>query len=222
MPKNFGQKDGLTQMGFSFPRALLSSLLFRWAASSAFSPKLFKKCYFSNAVCFIWSSKVLEFEKIVCIRRHRNSAYKIKYHYLVIIVNGQRLKIKAIICSLWLVWVMQAGPRICLGREFAYRQMKIFAATLLYFFKFKMWDEKKEVSYRTMLTLQIDGGLHLGAFRRWRCFNLIYSHSIVTCALINMHVKKKKKKKTLIFKTSLWLCQICVVHWYHVKPCIWE
>ncbi|XP_020084747.1 cytochrome P450 704C1-like [Ananas comosus] len=60
----------------------------------------------------------------------------------------------------------QAGPRICLGREFAYRQMKIFAATLLYFFKFKMWDEKKKVGYRTMLTLQIDGGLHLGAFRR--------------------------------------------------------
>ncbi|CAM0903273.1 unnamed protein product [Alopecurus aequalis] len=29
----------------------------------------------------------------------------------------------------------QAGPRICLGKEFAYRQMKIFAAVLLYLFR---------------------------------------------------------------------------------------
>ncbi|KAF7027915.1 hypothetical protein CFC21_039904 [Triticum aestivum] len=34
----------------------------------------------------------------------------------------------------------QAGPRICLGKEFAYRQMKIFAAVLLYLFKFEMWE----------------------------------------------------------------------------------
>ncbi|KAJ4759432.1 Cytochrome P450 704C1 [Rhynchospora pubera] len=60
----------------------------------------------------------------------------------------------------------QAGPRICLGKEFAYRQMKIFAATLLFFFKFQMWDETREVKWRTMLTLQIDGGLPLRAMQR--------------------------------------------------------
>ncbi|KAJ3684277.1 hypothetical protein LUZ61_013441 [Rhynchospora tenuis] len=60
----------------------------------------------------------------------------------------------------------QAGPRICLGKEFAYRQMKIFAATLLHLFKFKMWDETHEVKWKTALTLQIDGGLPLRAMRR--------------------------------------------------------
>ncbi|KAJ4811900.1 Cytochrome P450 [Rhynchospora pubera] len=60
----------------------------------------------------------------------------------------------------------QAGPRICLGKEFAYRQMKIVVATLLYFFKFEMWDSSREVRSRTMLTLQIDGGLHLRATHR--------------------------------------------------------
>ncbi|KAJ4811898.1 Cytochrome P450 704C1 [Rhynchospora pubera] len=60
----------------------------------------------------------------------------------------------------------QAGPRICLGKEFAYRQMKIVAATLLYFFKFQLWDSSREVKIRTMLTLQIDGGLHLRAMHR--------------------------------------------------------
>ncbi|KAL3645254.1 hypothetical protein CASFOL_010434 [Castilleja foliolosa] len=60
----------------------------------------------------------------------------------------------------------QAGPRICLGREFAYRQMKVFSAVLLSAFSFKLADEKKPVNYRTMLTLQIDGGLHLRASSR--------------------------------------------------------
>ncbi|CAA2955789.1 cytochrome P450 704C1-like [Olea europaea subsp. europaea] len=63
----------------------------------------------------------------------------------------------------------QAGPRICLGKEFAYRQMKIFAAVLLGVFSFKLNDEKKAVNYRTMLTLQIDGGLHLRAAHRFGC-----------------------------------------------------
>ncbi|KAK4489493.1 hypothetical protein RD792_005302 [Penstemon davidsonii] len=60
----------------------------------------------------------------------------------------------------------QAGPRICLGKEFAYRQMKVFASVLLSAFSFKMADENKAVNYRTMLTLQIDGGLYLLASRR--------------------------------------------------------
>ncbi|KAK3022196.1 hypothetical protein RJ639_047018 [Escallonia herrerae] len=60
----------------------------------------------------------------------------------------------------------QAGPRICLGKDFAYRQMKILAAVLLFFFKFKLGDKSKEASYRTMFTLHIDKGLHLYAFPR--------------------------------------------------------
>ncbi|KAG8381444.1 hypothetical protein BUALT_Bualt06G0122600 [Buddleja alternifolia] len=57
----------------------------------------------------------------------------------------------------------QAGPRICLGKEFAYRQMKVFASVLLSAFSFKLVDEHKPVNYRPMLTLQIDGGLRLRA-----------------------------------------------------------
>ncbi|XP_073000900.1 cytochrome P450 704C1-like isoform X1 [Typha latifolia] len=60
----------------------------------------------------------------------------------------------------------QAGPRICLGKEFAYRQMKILAAILVYFFRFRMWDEKQTVKCNAMITLQIDGGLHLCASHR--------------------------------------------------------
>ncbi|KAJ6879243.1 hypothetical protein NC652_032728 [Populus alba x Populus x berolinensis] len=54
----------------------------------------------------------------------------------------------------------QAGPRICLGKEFAYRQMKIFAAVLVTSFTFKLADERKPVNYRTMINLHVDGGLH--------------------------------------------------------------
>nr|UHB15518.1 cytochrome P450 [Paris polyphylla] len=54
-----------------------------------------------------------------------------------------------------------AGPRICLGKDFAYKQMKILAAVLLHFFKFKLEDESKTATYRTMLTLHIDKGLPL-------------------------------------------------------------
>jgi cytochrome P450 len=60
----------------------------------------------------------------------------------------------------------QAGPRICLGKEFAYRQMEILSAVLLNFFRFKLVDERKEATYRTMFTLHMDQGLHLYAFPR--------------------------------------------------------
>ncbi|XP_068636121.1 cytochrome P450 704C1-like [Aristolochia californica] len=59
-----------------------------------------------------------------------------------------------------------AGPRICLGKEFAYRQMKIISMVLLHYFRFQLEDEKKEVKYKTMFTLHLDGGLHLQAFSR--------------------------------------------------------
>ncbi|XWS45969.1 hypothetical protein CRYUN_Cryun14cG0024800 [Craigia yunnanensis] len=60
----------------------------------------------------------------------------------------------------------QAGPRICLGKEFAYRQMKIFSAVLVRCFVFKLSDENRTVSYRTMINLHVDGGLHVRAFHR--------------------------------------------------------
>ncbi|KAL5215229.1 hypothetical protein ABZP36_004381 [Zizania latifolia] len=60
----------------------------------------------------------------------------------------------------------QAGPRICLGKEFACRQMKIFSAVLLYFFRFEMWDENSTVGYRPMLTLKMDRPLYLRATYR--------------------------------------------------------
>nr|GMC80388.1 cytochrome P450 704C1-like [Ipomoea batatas] len=55
----------------------------------------------------------------------------------------------------------QAGPRICLGKDFAYRQMKIFSAVLLQCFIFKLKDDKKAAHYKTMINLLIDGGLHV-------------------------------------------------------------
>ncbi|KAJ9679153.1 hypothetical protein PVL29_021164 [Vitis rotundifolia] len=60
----------------------------------------------------------------------------------------------------------QAGPRVCLGKDFAYRQMKIFSAILLSSFTFKLSDENKAVNYRTMINLLINGGLHIHASHR--------------------------------------------------------
>ncbi|KAG7570578.1 Cytochrome P450 superfamily [Arabidopsis thaliana x Arabidopsis arenosa] len=59
-----------------------------------------------------------------------------------------------------------AGPRICPGKDFAYRQMKIVAMALLHFFRFKMADEKSNVCYKRMLTLHVEGELHLCAIPR--------------------------------------------------------
>jgi cytochrome P450 len=59
-----------------------------------------------------------------------------------------------------------AGPRICLGKDFAYLQMKIVSIALLRFFRFNLADDTKNVTYRTMFTLHIDGGLHLCAISR--------------------------------------------------------
>ncbi|CAL5041669.1 unnamed protein product [Urochloa decumbens] len=60
----------------------------------------------------------------------------------------------------------QAGPRVCLGKEFTYRQMKIFAAVLLYLFRFQMWDADATVGYRPTLTLKMDGPLYVRASPR--------------------------------------------------------
>ncbi|KAG8391703.1 hypothetical protein BUALT_Bualt01G0214800 [Buddleja alternifolia] len=59
------------------------------------------------------------------------------------------------------------GPRICLGKDFAYRQMKIVSAALVHFFRFKLSDEStRNVTYRTMLTLHISGTLNIHAVPR--------------------------------------------------------
>lgn len=73
---------------------------------------------------------------------------------------------------------MQAGPRICLGKEFAYKQMKVFASVLLSAFSFKLADECKPVNYRATLTLQIDGGLHLRAGFRNKNKEITEKHSV--------------------------------------------
>jgi cytochrome P450 len=53
-----------------------------------------------------------------------------------------------------------------LGKEFAYRQMKIFSAVLLYMFRFEMWERDSTVGYRPMLTLKMDGPLYVRALPR--------------------------------------------------------
>ncbi|KAI4356832.1 hypothetical protein L6164_000819 [Bauhinia variegata] len=59
-----------------------------------------------------------------------------------------------------------AGPRICLGKEFAYRQMKIVSSTLLRFFRFKLATETRNITYRTMFTLHMDKGLLVSVIPR--------------------------------------------------------
>ncbi|XP_044492340.1 cytochrome P450 704C1-like isoform X2 [Mangifera indica] len=58
------------------------------------------------------------------------------------------------------------GPRICLGKDLAYRQMKIASMALLHFFHFKLADDTKNLTYKTMFSLHIDGNLHLRAIPR--------------------------------------------------------
>ncbi|KAL6569415.1 hypothetical protein OROMI_013929 [Orobanche minor] len=62
--------------------------------------------------------------------------------------------------------LFMAGPRTCLGRDFAYRQMKIVSAALLHFFRFRLSDEASNVTYRTMFTLHISGSLNVHAVSR--------------------------------------------------------
>ncbi|GAB2260382.1 hypothetical protein Droror1_Dr00011237 [Drosera rotundifolia] len=60
----------------------------------------------------------------------------------------------------------QAGPRMCLGKEFAYKQMKIFCAVMISSFTFKLADERKSITYGVSKNLFIKGGLHVCTQRR--------------------------------------------------------
>jgi len=44
--------------------------------------------------------------------------------------------------------------------------MKVFAAVLLYLFRFEMWDANATVGYRAMLTLKMDRPLYVRASLR--------------------------------------------------------
>ncbi|GMI73586.1 cytochrome P450, family 704, subfamily A, polypeptide 2 [Hibiscus trionum] len=59
-----------------------------------------------------------------------------------------------------------AGPRICLGKEFAYRQMKIISTSLIRYFQFKLADNAQDATYIKTFTLHMKGGLHVCAIPR--------------------------------------------------------
>ncbi|KAH7446257.1 hypothetical protein KP509_01G047900 [Ceratopteris richardii] len=53
----------------------------------------------------------------------------------------------------------QAGPRMCLGKDYAYVQMTMTASLLLHFFRFDLVDNG-DVKYRVMMIMPIAGGLN--------------------------------------------------------------
>lgn len=60
---------------------------------------------------------------------------------------------------------MQAGPRICLGKDSAYLQMKMALAILCRFYEFKLVPNHP-VEYRMMTILSMKHGLRLTIARR--------------------------------------------------------
>jgi len=60
----------------------------------------------------------------------------------------------------------QAGPRICLGKDSAYLQMKMTLAILCRFFTFKLALPESHVKYRMMAVLSMENGLKLTISRR--------------------------------------------------------
>ncbi|KAJ7528430.1 hypothetical protein O6H91_15G003300 [Diphasiastrum complanatum] len=59
----------------------------------------------------------------------------------------------------------QAGPRICLGKDSAYLQMKMTAVLLLRFFQFQLVDHR-QIDYRMMVVLYIASGLEVHISQR--------------------------------------------------------
>jgi cytochrome P450 len=60
---------------------------------------------------------------------------------------------------------MQAGPRICLGKDMAYLQMKVVAASLLRLFKFTVVPGHV-VTYRSTIVFTMKHGLQMTVERR--------------------------------------------------------
>ncbi|XP_020579167.1 LOW QUALITY PROTEIN: cytochrome P450 704B1 [Phalaenopsis equestris] len=60
----------------------------------------------------------------------------------------------------------QAGPRMCLGKDSAYLQMKMTAALLCRFFQFRLAPHHPPVKYRMMAILSMAQGLHVLLCRR--------------------------------------------------------
>ncbi|KAM4122198.1 hypothetical protein ACJW30_01G064300 [Castanea mollissima] len=67
--------------------------------------------------------------------------------------------------------VFQAGPRICLGKDMAYIQMKSIAATVMERFEIEAESKGKVPEYLLALTLRMKGGLPVRV--RKRCMNEI-------------------------------------------------
>ncbi|GAB2210069.1 hypothetical protein Drorol1_Dr00015322 [Drosera rotundifolia] len=62
--------------------------------------------------------------------------------------------------------VFHAGPRICLGREMAYIQMKSIAACVLERFEVDVVEKEKKPDYVLSLTMRIKGGLPVRVVER--------------------------------------------------------
>ncbi|KAM0069514.1 putative abieta-7,13-dien-18-ol hydroxylase [Helianthus debilis subsp. tardiflorus] len=60
----------------------------------------------------------------------------------------------------------QAGPRTCLGRDFAYRHLKIIASVVLGCFAFKLRNEKEVMSYRLSINVHVEAPLQVYVSRR--------------------------------------------------------
>lgn len=58
--------------------------------------------------------------------------------------------------------VFHGGPRMCLGRDFAYLQMKHVAASILYRYRLKLANESAQLKYKVRgLTLFMKNGLRI-------------------------------------------------------------
>jgi len=62
--------------------------------------------------------------------------------------------------------VFQAGPRICLGKDFAVFEAKCVLTTLIQRYRFTLAKEIPEIPYSPGITLTVNGGLHLNLEKR--------------------------------------------------------
>jgi cytochrome P450 len=63
--------------------------------------------------------------------------------------------------------LLQAGPRMCLGKDASYLQMKMCAALLLRFFRFELVSGH-QVMYRMMPVMLMKHGLKVNVIARFR------------------------------------------------------